>query len=409
LTIFITLRIALRALSRNRMRSFLTTLGVIIGVAAVITMTAIGEGAKARIQAAFASMGTNMLVVSPGSTSLGGVRGGSGTMPSLTWEDLNAIKRDVPAVRTAAAVLRSSASIVSETNNWSTSIQGTSPEYFDVRGWPMSSGSAITQSDVDAGAKVIVLGQTVVDQLFGPNAEIIGQVVRIRQVPFTVVGVAAKKGQSPMGQDYDDTAFVPQSTFAQKIQGGLGKYLQGTVFVSAKSDADTARAQEQIQALLRERHQLRKNEGDDFQIRNLAEIASAQEEGTKTMTTLLASVAAVSLLVGGIGIMNIMLVSVTERTREIGVRMALGAKPKHVLAQFLIEALVLSIAGGVIGILLGISLAVGLGKRFDWPVLFQPEVIMIAAGFSGLVGIVFGLYPAQKASRLDPIEALRHE
>jgi putative ABC transport system permease protein len=409
LTILVTLRIALRALSRNRMRSFLTTLGVIIGVAAVITMTAIGEGAKARIQAAFASMGTNMLVISPGSTSLGGVRGGSGTMPSLTWDDLVAIKRDVPAVRTAAAVLRSSASIVSETNNWSTSIQGTSPEYFDVRGWAMSSGSAITQSDVDAGAKVIVLGQTVVDQLFGPNADVVGQVVRIRQVPFTVVGVAAKKGQSPMGQDYDDTAFVPQSTFAQKIQGGLGKYLQGTIFVSAKSDADTARAQEQIQALLRERHQLRRNEDDDFQIRNLAEIASAQEEGTKTMTTLLASVAAVSLLVGGIGIMNIMLVSVTERTREIGVRMALGAKPRHVLAQFLIEALVLSIAGGIIGILLGVSLAMGLGKRFDWPVLFQPEVIMVAAGFSGLVGIVFGLYPAQKASRLDPIEALRHE
>ena len=409
MTIFITLRIALRALSRNRLRSFLTTLGVIIGVAAVITMTAIGEGAKARIQAAFASMGTNMLVISPGSTSLGGVRGGSGTMPSLTWEDLNAIKRDVPAVRTAAAVLRSTASIVSETNNWSTSIQGTSPEYFDVRGWAMSSGSAITQSDIDAGAKVIVLGQTVVDQLFGPNTEAVGQVVRIRQVPFTVVGVAAKKGQSPMGQDYDDTAFVPQSTFAQKIQGGLGKYLQGTIFVSAKSDADTARAQDQIQALLRERHQLRKAEDDDFQIRNLAEIASAQEEGTKTMTTLLASVAAVSLLVGGIGIMNIMLVSVTERTREIGVRMALGAKPKHVLAQFLIEALVLSIAGGIIGILLGVSLAVGLGKRFDWPVLFQPEVIMVAAGFSGLVGIVFGLYPAQKASKLDPIEALRHE
>jgi putative ABC transport system permease protein len=409
LTVLITLRIALRALSRNRLRSFLTTLGVIIGVAAVITMTAIGEGAKARIQAAFASMGTNMLVVSPGSTSLGGVRGGSGTMPSLTWDDLVAIKRDVPAVRTAAAVLRSTASIVSETNNWSTSIQGTSPEYFDVRGWAMSSGSAITQSDVDAGAKVIVLGQTVVDQLFGPNADVVGQVVRIRQVPFTVVGVAAKKGQSPMGQDYDDTAFVPQSTFAQKIQGGLGKYLQGTIFVSAKSDADTARAQDQIQGLLRERHQLRKAEDDDFQIRNLAEIASAQEEGTKTMTTLLASVAAVSLLVGGIGIMNIMLVSVTERTREIGVRMALGAKPRHVLAQFLIEALVLSIAGGIIGILLGVSLAMGLGKRFDWPVLFQPQVIMIAAGFSGLVGIVFGLYPAQKASRLDPIEALRHE
>ena len=409
MTFFITLRIALRALSRNRLRSFLTTLGVIIGVAAVITMTAIGEGAKARIQAAFASMGTNMLVISPGSTSLGGVRGGSGTMPSLTWDDLTAIRRDVPSVRAAAAVLRSSGSLVSETNNWSTSIQGTSPEYFDVRGWAMSSGSAITQSDIDSGAKVIVLGQTVVDQLFGPNADVIGQVVRIRQVPFTVVGVAARKGQSPMGQDYDDTAFVPQSTFAQKIQGGLGKYLQGTIFVSAKSDADTSVAQNAISGLLRERHQLRKNEDDDFQIRNLAEIASAQEEGTKTMTTLLASVAAVSLLVGGIGIMNIMLVSVTERTREIGVRMALGAKPRHVLAQFLIEALVLSIAGGIIGIGLGVGLAVALGKRFDWPVLFQPQVIMVAAGFSALVGIVFGLYPAQKASQLDPIQALRHE
>jgi putative ABC transport system permease protein len=406
---FVTLRIALRALSRNRLRSFLTTLGVIIGVAAVITMTAIGEGAKARISAAFASMGTNMLVISPGSTSLGGVRGGSGTMPSLTWEDLAAIQREVQSVRAAAAVLRSNASLVSETSNWSTSIQGTSPEYFEVRNWPMASGSAITQSDVDAGAKVIVLGQTVVDQLFGPHADVIGQVVRIRQVPFNVVGVAAKKGQSPMGQDYDDTAFVPQTTFAQKIQGGLGKYLQGTIFVSAKSDADTTRAQSAITALLRERHQLRQSEDDDFQIRNLAEIASAQEEGTRTMTTLLASVAAVSLLVGGIGIMNIMLVSVTERTREIGVRMALGAKPRHVLAQFLIEALVLSIAGGILGIGLGVGLAMALGKRFDWPVLFQPQVILLAAGFSALVGIVFGLYPAKKASALDPIEALRHE
>ncbi len=406
---FVTLRIALRALSRNRLRSFLTTLGVIIGVAAVITMTAIGEGAKARISAAFASMGTNMLVISPGSTSLGGVRGGSGTMPSLTWEDLAAIQREVTSVRAAAAVLRSNASIVSETSNWSTSIQGTSPEYFEVRNWAMASGSALTQSDVDAGAKVIVLGQTVVDQLFGPHADVIGQVVRIRQVPFNVVGVAAKKGQSPMGQDYDDTAFVPQTTFAQKIQGGLGKYLQGTIFVSATSDTDTARAQGAITALLRERHQLRQSEDDDFQIRNLAEIASAQEEGTRTMTTLLASVAAVSLLVGGIGIMNIMLVSVTERTREIGVRMALGAKPRHVLAQFLIEALVLSIAGGILGIGLGVGLAVALGKRFDWPVLFQPQVILLSAGFSALVGIVFGLYPAKKASALDPIEALRHE
>jgi putative ABC transport system permease protein len=374
-------------------------------VAAVITMTAIGEGAKARIVEAFASMGTNLLVIMPGSTSLGGVRGGSGSMASITWEDLAAIRKE-PQVRSAAALLRSTASLISDSSNWSTTVQGTSAEYFDVRNWPTSIGTPLSASDVDSGAKVIVLGQTVATQLFGEGVNPVGQTVRVRQVPFTVIGVASRKGQSPQGQDYDDTAFVPQTTFAQKIQGGLGKYLQGTIFVAAY---DTGRAQVAVEALLRERHQIREGDESDFSIRNLAEIASAQQQGTETMTTLLASVALVSLLVGGIGIMNIMLVSVTERTREIGVRMALGAKPRHVLAQFLVEALVLSIAGGLLGIGLGIGVAMLLGERLGWPVLFQPYIIMLSAGFSALVGIVFGLYPARKASRLDPIEALRYE
>jgi len=273
----------------------------------------------------------------------------------------------------------------------------------------MARGAAITQSDVDSGAKVIVLGQTVSTKLFGASADPVGQIVRLKNVPYQVIGVAGSKGQSPQGQDYDDTAFVPYTTFAAKIQGGLRKYLTGQIHVAATSDADTARAQTAIQGLLRERHHLGRNDDDDFSIRNLAEIASAQSEGTNTMTALLASVAAVSLLVGGIGIMNIMLVSVTERTREIGVRMALGAKPRHVLAQFLVEALVLSIAGGLLGIGAGIGVAIFVGQKMGWPVLFRPEITLLAAGFSGLVGIVFGLYPARKASQLDPIEALRHE
>jgi putative ABC transport system permease protein len=273
----------------------------------------------------------------------------------------------------------------------------------------MTRGAALTQSDVDGGAKVVVLGQTVATKLFGASADPVGQTVRIKNIPYQVIGVAGPKGQSPQGQDFDDVAFVPISTFSAKIQGGSGKYLNGTIYVAAASDADTSRAQTAIQGLLRERHHLGRNEEDDFTIRNLAEIASAQQEGTSTMTALLASVAAVSLLVGGIGIMNIMLVSVTERTREIGVRMALGAKPRHVLAQFLVEALALSIAGGIIGIGLGIGLALALGEKMGWPVLFRPEITILAAGFSALVGIVFGLYPARKASQLDPIEALRHE
>jgi len=405
----LTLRIALRALLRNKMRSFLTTLGIIIGVAAVIAMVAIGEGAKAQVEKAFAAMGTSLLIVMPGSSTAGGARGGFGSQPTLTWDDLRAIQTEIPSVRSAAPVLRSSAQLVSEDQNWSTQVQGTTPDYFDVRSWTVANGTNLTQSDVDGATKVIVLGQTVAKQLFGASSDPVGQVVRIKNTPFQVVGVLQPKGQSSTGQDYDDGAFVPVTTFQSKIQGGLQKYLSGTIFVSALSAQDTTRAQTAITGLLRDRHHILASMEDDFSIRNLTEIAGAQQEGTKTLTTLLASVAGVSLLVGGIGIMNIMLVSVTERTREIGVRMAVGAKPHHILAQFLVEALTLSVIGGLIGVATGIGGGGWISSRFGWPMLVRPDIVVISVIFSALVGVGFGLYPARKASRLDPIEALRYE
>jgi len=404
-----TLRVATRALLRNKLRSFLTTLGIIIGVSAVIAMVAIGDGARSRVEASFASMGSNLLVILPGSTSAGGQRGGFGSMPTLTWDDLRAIRTEVPSVRYAAAQLRSNAQILSEDQNWNTSVFGTTTEYFEIRNWPTAVGTPMSDSDVESGAKVVFLGQTVVDKLFGPNTDPTGQMVRIRNVPFEVHGVLAKKGQSPTGQDYDDAAFVPLKAFQTKIQGGLQQYIGGTIYVGATSAETTARAEQQITSLLRDRHHIGPGADDDFSIRNLTELASAQEEGTRTLTTLMASIAAVSLLVGGIGIMNIMLVSVTERTREIGLRMAVGAHPGNVLAQFLVEALALAIAGGVLGIGIGLVTAERLADRFGWPMLVEPKIIAIAVGFSALVGIVFGLYPAHKASNLDPIEALRFE
>ena len=303
-------------------------------------------------------------------------------MPTLTWDDLAAIQREVPSIQYAAPQLRTTAPIISEETNWTTSVTGTTPEYFVVRSWPTASGATFGPSDIDGATKVVVLGQTVVDKLFGPGADPVGQMVRIRNIPFQVVGVLARKGQSPMGQDYDDGVFIPSTTFMTKIQGGLKKYLQGTILASARSADATSQAQRQITALLRERHHLPKGTDDDFSIRNLAEMASAQQEGTKTMTTLLASIAAVSLLVGGIGIMNIMLVSVTERTREIGLRMAVGARRVDILTQFLVEALTLSIAGGIVGVALGLGVAQQLASRFSWPLLIRPQIIVIAVGFS---------------------------
>ncbi|MBX3260015.1 MAG: ABC transporter permease [Labilithrix sp.] len=405
----VTVVVAFRAVLRNKMRSFLTTLGIIIGVAAVIAMMAIGAGAKAQVEQAFSAMGTNLLIVMPGSTTAGGSFGGFGSMPTLTWDDLAAIRAEVPAVKAAAPQLRANQSIVSDELNWTTSITGTSPDYFEIRSWPVAVGAPFTQADVDAGSKVVVLGQTVVERLFGPSANPVGQTVRIGQSPFGVVGVLEKKGQSPSGQDYDDAAFIPMTTFAQRIQGGLGKFLTGTIFVQATGSDTTQRAMTDVQALLRDRHHIPPGGEDDFSIRNLSEVASAQQQGTETMTTLLASVAAVSLLVGGIGIMNIMLVSVTERTREIGLRMAIGAKPRSILLQFLVEALVLSLTGGLIGVALGVGTASWLAGKFRWPMQIQVDVIGISVVFSALVGVVFGIYPARKASQLDPIDALRYE
>jgi putative ABC transport system permease protein len=405
----LTLRIALRALLRNKLRSFLTTLGIIIGVAAVIAMVAIGEGAKAKVEEAFAGMGTNLLIVMPGSTTSGGSRGGFGSQPTLTWDDLKAIQTEVSTVRSAAPVLRTTTQVLSEDQNWTTQVQGTTPEYFDVRNWPVSSGVGITAADAEQGTKVVVLGQTVVKQLFGANADPIGQTVRIKSTPFEVVGVLQTKGQSPMGQDYDDGVYVPVKTFQTRIQTSLQKFLNGVIFIGATSPADTARAETQVTNLLRDRHHIGPGQDDDFSLRNLTEIASAQQEGTRTLTTLLASIAAVSLLVGGIGIMNIMLVSVTERTREIGVRMAVGAKPHHILSQFLIEALTLATMGGLLGVALGIGAGTQLSARFGWPMLVRPDIVVVSVVFSALVGVGFGLYPARKASRLDPIDALRYE
>jgi len=403
------LRLAFRALARNTMRSFLTALGIIIGVGAFIAMVVIGEGAKARVEEAFSSMGTNLLIVQQGSSSQRGVFGGFGSQPTLTWDDLKAIQTELPSVRHAAPQLRTTTSVVSEEQNWTTSVTGVTPEYFEIRNWPVTSGVSFTPSDIDAATKVVLLGQTVVERLYGTGADAVGQMVRIKGMPFQVTGVMARKGQSPMGQDYDDTVFIPVSTYRSKIQGGLNNYLHGSIFVGAFSPEETSRTESDLRNLLRERHHLSGEVDDDFQVRNLTEIASAQEAGTKTLTTLLASIAAVSLVVGGIGIMNIMLVSVTERTREIGVRMAVGAKPRHILAQFLAEALSLSVMGGVTGAVLGLFSAWRLAAQFGWPMLVRPGIVALALGFSGLVGVVFGLYPAQRASRLDPIEALRYE
>ena len=401
--------IAVTALMRNKTRSFLTALGVIIGVASVISMVAVGEGAKARVSGVFAAMGTNMLVVLSGSTSTSGVSGGFGSMPTITWDDLRTMRTQAPAVKWAAPAQTTKVTVMAQDQNWTTSVTGTSPEFFDIRSWVINKGSLFAESDLQAGAKVIVIGATVSDKLFGAAVDPVGTTVRIRSVPFLVVGLLARKGQSPMGTDYDDAAFIPVSTFQNQIQGGLQKFIAGAVVVSAISAEDTGRAQAEITSLLRDRHHLGPADVDDFSIRNLTEMAAAQQQGTQTLTALLAAIAVVSLVVGGIGIMNIMLVSVTERTREIGLRMAVGAKPWHVLAQFLAEAVALSTIGGLLGIVLGTVIARVVAARLDWAYTPRLDMTLLSVGFSALVGVGFGLYPARKASRLDPIEALRYE
>ena len=400
--------IAARALLRNKLRSFLTTLGVIIGVGAVIAMTAIGAGASARVKATFEAMGSNMLVVLSGSSTAGGARGGAGSQPTLTWSDLDAV-RGLPAVRLAAPQLQRSAQVMAEGQNWYTMIQGTTPELFDIRNWKIAKGHFFDDDDEKAGSKVALVGNTVAQNLFGPYDDPIGQIIRVGSNPFEIVGVLKSKGQTGFGQDQDDVVIIPSRTFRAKLQGGLQQYIAGAIVVSARSADEAGTAQGQIQELLHQRHRIGPSAQDDFTIRNLSDIATSQQESAKTMTSLLAGIALVSLVVGGIGIMNIMLVSVTERTREIGLRMAVGAKPRAILVQFLVEAVALSTAGGLLGTGAGLGAARWLVARFDWPMLVQPQIILAAVLFSGVVGVAFGMWPALKASRLDPIQALRYE
>jgi putative ABC transport system permease protein len=383
-------------------------LGIIIGVAAVIAMVAIGSGAKARIQEQIASMGSNLLVVMSGSSTSGGFRGGMGTVPTLTVDDAKAIQTEVSAVKYTAPSINGVAQIVFGNQNWSTGVIGTTPEVLEIRGWSLLSGRAFTQQDVDGATKVCLLGRTVVENLFG-GIDPVGQIVRIKNVPFTVIGVLAPKGQTTWGQDQDDTAMVPLTTAQKKLFGMQFPGMVRQIAVQAKEPEVMKEAEDQINALLRQRHRIQPNQDNDFSVRNLTEVMASQEESASVMSILLGAIASISLIVGGIGIMNIMLVSVTERTREIGIRIAVGAKGRDILLQFLIESLVLSLMGGILGIGIGIGGTLILSSFTRWPTLFSAEAVLLAFVFSGSVGVFFGFYPARKASLLNPIEALRYE
>jgi len=399
------LRVAFKALARNKMRTALTMLGMIIGVSAVITMVALGTGAQSSIETQIQSAGTNMIMVSAGNFQQGGVRMGQGNASSLTPEDALAI-RDVPGVQYIAPGVNTRGQVVAGNMNWGTQIQGTDVDLPLIRSWPTTVGAFFSPVDVVTASKVAVLGSVVHEQLFGADVNPVGEIIRINNQPFTVVGVMASKGQSGMGQDQDDVVYVPYTTVMKKLRGIT--YIQN-ITVSASSAADTAPTSERISNLLRGRHKVVEAGSEDFMVRTMEEMASVRVQATETMTALLASIAGVSLLVGGIGIMNIMLVSVTERTREIGLRMAIGARGRDVLLQFLVEAVVLSIFGGSIGIALGLGMSRGVTAWMSWPTEVSPEAVAIAFVFAAVTGVFFGFYPARKAAALDPIDALRFE
>ena len=398
-------KVAYRALKRNKMRSSLTMLGIIIGVGAVIAMVGIGQGAKKMVDAQIASLGDNLLTIFPGSHTAGGVREGAGSVTRLTEDDAKAIIQSCPAVSKISSVVRTSAQVVAGNLNWGTQIQGYSPDFVDIRSWPVSSGTFFTDQDVRGATKVCVLGKTVVDNLF-PDQDPVGQIIRIKKLPFRVIGVMSKKGQNAFGQDQDDIILVPYSTAQKKL---IGTSYVNSIIASAKDRTEINLASDQITQLLRQRHKIQPGEADDFTVRSQLDIASVAGSTSSVMTILLAAIASVSLIVGGIGIMNIMLVSVTERTREIGIRMAVGARGQDILTQFLIESIVLSLFGGIIGILLGVISSKIISGVLSWPIYISPPAVAIAFFFSGFVGIFFGFYPARKASMLDPIEALRYE
>jgi len=405
MSVLMTLRIALKALGRNKMRTALTMLGMIIGVAAVITMVALGTGAQTSIEAQIQSAGTNLIVVSAGNFNMGGVRQGQGNASTLVPEDAEAIAQ-LPGVQYTAAQSNMRGQIVAGNQNWNTQVQGTDVDLPLIRSWPPKDGAFFTPQDVATAAKVAVLGSVVRDQLFDPITNPVGQVIRIQHQPFTVVGVMANKGQSGMGQDQDDLVFVPYTTVIKKMRG-ITNIQQAQV--SAASAGETTKVADSIAQLLRVRHKIQPGDPDDFMVRTIEEMANVRKEATQTMTALLASIAGVSLLVGGIGIMNIMLVSVTERTREIGLRMAIGARGRDVLLQFLVEAVVLSLFGGGIGIALGFGVAQGVTLWQGWPTAVSTDAVLVAFGFAAMTGVFFGFYPARKAAALDPIDALRFE
>lgn len=403
-----TTRIAFRALKINKMRSALTMLGVIIGVGAVIAMLAVGTGASKKIQEQISSMGSNLLVILPGSSSSGGIRMGSGTQPTLSLADSEAILKECPAVSDVAPSLNGVAQIVYGNLNWSTGVVGTTSGMLSVREWPLTAGREFTDEEIRSAGKVCLIGTTIVDNLFG-DTDPLNQIIRIKRVPFKIIGVLESKGQSAIGQDQDDVVYVPVTTAQKRLFGTAFPGMVRSIMVKAASLEDLGRAEVQIKELLRQRHHIGPRQEDDFTVRNLTQMMQVREQSSNVMTLLLGAIASVSLIVGGIGIMNIMLVSVTERTREIGIRMALGARTWDIRLQFLIEAITLSLIGGIAGVIAGVSGSKLVSVMAGWPTIVSPLSIVLALGFSGLVGIFFGFYPAYKASLLNPIDALHCE
>ena len=404
------LRVALRSLAVNKLRSALTMLGIVIGVGAVIVMIAVGAGAQQRVEEQIRALGSNLLLVMPGSTTAGGVRMGFGSGSTLTEDDVLAVNREIPEAL-AAPALRGSAQVVWGNANWSTQIYGVTPEYLDVRQWPLASGRSFEPAEMAGAGKVALIGATVARQLFG-SSDPVDQVIRIKRVPFTIVGVLETKGQSLMGTDQDDLILMPLSTARTRVIGSANAAKQrsvGTIWVKVADGLDTKVVEEQVRGLLRQRHRLQAGADDDFSLRNLQEVMSAQEASSRVLALLLAAVASVSLLVGGIGIMNIMLVSVTERTREIGLRMAVGARNRDILGQFLVEAVTLSLIGGLAGVALGMAAAFGVAQLAGWRIVIAPQAVLLAVAFAFVIGVFFGFYPARKAARLNPVEALRFE